>query len=216
MDKRNSGNKNYFSFFKNKGKNKLIFAFFLVLFIVFIAFSYFLFLKKNEKFFSFPSVSITNQNKDSLDIKEANRINIKNFGIKIEKIGVIAPIIENVNGANKNIYNLALQRGVAHLKGSALPGKGSNIFIFGHSSSNIGFGPYSKVFAKLNELERGDKIIIFYKNKEYIYLVFEKKVVEKNDLSVVKPTPKEQLTLMTCWPIGTADKRLIIKSFLVK
>lgn len=166
--------------------------------------------------FSFSPNSTIKENKNFSELKAQTDINIKNFGIKIDKIGVLAPIVEGVSGRDKNIYNLALKRGVAHLKGSALPGKGSNIFIFGHSSSNIGFGPYSKVFAKLNELERGDKIIIFYKNKEYIYLVFEKKVVEKNDLSVVKPTPKEQLTLMTCWPIGTADKRLIIKSFLVK
>lgn len=216
MDKRNSGNKDYFSFFKSKGKNKLIFTFTLVLLILFIFFCYFLFLKKNEKVFSFSALSIKKEDQNSSDIRDKNEVNIKNFGIKIEKIGVLAPVIANVDGANKNIYNEQLKKGVAHLKGSQFPGEGNNIFIFGHSSSNIGFGPYSKVFAKLNNLQKGDKIIIFYKNKEYTYLVFEKNVVEKTDLSVIQPTKKEQLTLMTCWPIGTSDKRLIIKSSLIK
>jgi len=41
-----------------------------------------------------------------------------------------------------------------------------------------------------------------------------KEIVGKEEVNVAKATKKEQLTLMTCWPIGTANKRLIIKSYL--
>lgn len=173
------------------------------------------FVEKKEKIFSFITLPTKETNKESLSIDQKD-FNIKNFGIKIEKIGIVAPIIANVDGATKDIYNKKLKNGVAHLKGSSFPGQGGNIFIFGHSSSNIGEGLYSKIFARLGKLEKGDKIIIFYKNKEYIYSVFEKKIVEKTDISVIESTKEEQLTLMTCWPVGTAEKRLIIKSFLVK
>ncbi|MDD5552083.1 MAG: class D sortase [Candidatus Pacebacteria bacterium] len=139
---------------------------------------------------------------------------IKNFGIKIDKINVFAPIVKNVDGANKNIYKRELKKGVAHMKGTAFPGEGSNIFIFGHSSSEIGWGKYAKIFAKLGELKVGENIIIYYKNKKYHYEVFDKEIIEKTEISVTKPTKKEQLTLMTCWPIGTAKKRLIIKAKL--
>lgn len=145
--------------------------------------------------------------------KENKRdILIKKFGIKIEKIGVLAPVIKDVSGTEKSVYNKALEKGVAHFKGTSLPNEGSNIFIFGHSSKILGKGPYAEIFAELGELEKGDEIIIYYQGKEIKYTVFEKDIVEKNDLSVLEPTKKEQLTLMTCWPIGSAAKRLIIKS----
>lgn len=135
--------------------------------------------------------------------------NIKDFGIKIDKIQILVPVIKDVDGANKTVYNEALKGGVAHFKGTSLPSVGSNIFIFGHSSS-LEQNDYSTVFVRLDELAINDEIIVYFQNKKYTYKVFDKKIVEKNDLSVLNPTPKEQLTLMTCWPIGTDEQRLII------
>ena len=138
--------------------------------------------------------------------------NIKQFGIKIAKIEVLAPVIKEVDGTEKTVYNKELENGAAHYKGTALPGEKSNIFIFGHSSAIFGTGEYAEIFARLGELEADDEIIIYYENNEYEYYVFEKKVVEKTELSVLMPTEEEQLTLMTCWPIGSNVKRLIIKA----
>ena len=134
------------------------------------------------------------------------------FGLKIDKLELVAPIVKDVDGENKTTYNKALEGGVAHYSGTSLPGKGSNIFIFGHSSTVTGQGPYARIFAKLDDIEKGDEVIVFYEDKEYKYIVFDKTIVEKDDTSVLDPTKKEQLTLMTCWPIGTNEKRLIIKA----
>lgn len=197
----------------NKKKLSLIFIGITIIGIV--IFNCFYFSNKIEKIYSFPSFSIKKiDGKKSAPIEE--NIPLENFGIKIDKIGVTAPIIANVSGEDKKVYNTALKEGLAHMKGTSLPGQGSNIFIFGHSSSVVGTGTYSKIFADLNKLQIGDKIIVFYKEKEFDYSVFEKKVVNKKNIEVINPTNKEQLTLMTCWPIGTADKRLIIKSSLVQ
>jgi len=145
--------------------------------------------------------------------KQASPV-IKQFGLQIDKIGVLVPVIENVDGTQKVTYNKALEKGVAHYQGTSLPGQGGNIFIFGHSSTILGKGPYAQIFAQLNELQKGDLMIVYYKGKKFVYSVFEKQVVEKNNLSVLQPTAKEQLTLMTCWPIGSNAKRLIIKGEL--
>lgn len=136
---------------------------------------------------------------------------IKQFGIKIDKIDVLAPVVKDVDGKDKTEYLKKLKQGVAHFKGTALPDSGKgNVFIFGHSSSASGTGEYSKIFARLDELKKDDEFTVFYQDKEYKYKIADKEIVEATDLSVLEQTKKERLTLMTCWPVGTKDKRLII------
>ena len=134
------------------------------------------------------------------------------FVLRIPKINIEAPVIQNVDPNDKKKYNEALKTGVLHFPGTTLPGQGSNIFIYGHSSSAIDSGPYSKIFVPLDKLQKNDEILVSYNNQEYNYQVVEKKIIDKNDVSVLKPTEKETLTLMTCWPIGTDQKRLIIRA----
>jgi len=136
---------------------------------------------------------------------------IKNFGLKIKKLDILVPVVKNVSGKDKAAYNDALKDGVAHFEGTSLPGGKENIFIFGHSSAEIK-SDYDKVFAKLNDLEKNDEIIILYEGKQYKYKIKNKDIVEATDISVLEKGKKEVLTLMTCWPIGTKDKRLIIRA----
>ena len=137
------------------------------------------------------------------------------FDIKIKKIDVSAPVISEVDGTKKDEYNEKLKNGVAHLKETSFPGEDNNIFIFGHSSSEIGEGLYSDIFKDLNIIENKDEIIISYQNKKYYYSVFDKEVINKEDIGITRPTASERLTLMTCWPIGTDEKRLMVKARLV-
>ena len=139
---------------------------------------------------------------------------VKAFGLKIDRISLLAPVVKDVDGNDKDQYLKELVKGLAHFKGTALPGEVGNLFIFGHSSSAVGQGAYSEIFAKLNDLEKDDKMTVYYQSKEFTYIVTSKKVVEKDDLTVLNPTPKPTLTLMTCWPIGTNLKRLIVTAKL--
>lgn len=190
----------------------LLFGFFLIFLIVFSCFYFTARMKEILDFSSLfsPRTQLTLKKNEEIDPA------IREFGLKIDKLGILAPVILNVDGSDKKIYLEELKRGVAHFENTALPGEGSNVFIFGHSSTAVGIGPYSKIFARLGELEKEDKIIVFYKDEKYTYSVFEKIVVEKTELSVLEPTEEEQLTLMTCWPIGTSEKRLIIKASLIE
>lgn len=133
------------------------------------------------------------------------------FSLQIPKIDVDVPVVPDVTGADNEAYFKALENGVAHMKGTAKPGGGSNIFIFGHSAYYESKpGNYKKIFSDLNELKDGDEIIVRYNDKNYIYTVSDKKIVKPDDTDVIKSTKNEQLTLMTCWPIGTTKERLVI------
>lgn len=134
------------------------------------------------------------------------------YKLIIEKIGLSASIIVNVDGNNEEEYNKSLENGVAHLKGSSLPGKPGNPFIFGHSSYYAWKpGNYKEVFKDLNNLEAGDQIIINSNLFRYTYLVDDKAIVMPDRVEVANQNFSEnKLTLMTCWPIGSDKKRLII------
>ena len=133
------------------------------------------------------------------------------FQLIIPKISVNAPVIADVNGSDKVAYFKALENGVAHFQGTAKPGEKSNIFIFGHSSFYADSpGSYKEVFKNLEKLEIGDEIILWYRQKEYKYKVIASKVVNPDEVEVLKPTSSEQVSLMTCVPPGTTLKRLVV------
>lgn len=133
-----------------------------------------------------------------------------NFALSIDKLNINVPVIENVDGTNRAAYDKSLTNGVAHYKGTSLPGGGSNIFIFGHSSALDENNVYGKIFASLNDLVDGDNIVVRYNDQIFDYTVNDKKVVMPEDLWVLDQTSTEQLTLMTCWPIGSNEKRLVV------
>lgn len=136
----------------------------------------------------------------------------------INKISVNAPISMSIDGNNKVSYDKALEAGVVHLKGTGLPGEYGNTFIFGHSSFYADKpGNYKQIFAGLNDLENGDNIEIQTSSKHYIYRVTAKKIIEPTDVSVAnQDMSKKKLTLMTCWPIGSTAKRLVVIGNLVE
>jgi len=136
--------------------------------------------------------------------------------ITIDKIGITAPIINNVDGNNMQTYLTALEGGVAHLAKTALPGESGNTVIFGHSSYyKAKPGNYKTIFAKLNQLVSGDTIKVTRENKDYSYKVSESKIVKPEDVSVVsQDKSKKQLTLITCWPPKTTTSRMVVSATL--
>lgn len=190
--------------FRRKLFKIIIFIFVLFVLIFGIdAICYLLYLNQsNHEAYSQPSVTdlTTNVNFDQ----------INQFELLIPKINVNVNIVPNVDGQNSNLYKEALKYGVAHYKGTALPASGSNILIFGHSSGIWGSGDYSKIFSQLDELTDNDDIEINFNNVNYKYHIIDKKIVAANDLSITLPTKREQLTLMTCWPINTNRERLVV------
>jgi LPXTG-site transpeptidase (sortase) family protein len=138
----------------------------------------------------------------------------------VPKLGKSIPIVETgdaqIQGADwgqleKQIQS-GLQKGVVHYPGTAKPGEFGNVFITGHSSYYPWDpGQYKDVFATLSKLEVGDMYYVYYNQKQYSYEVTSKMEVKPSNVDVLSQPKDEKIsTLMTCTPVGTALRRLII------
>lgn len=88
-----------------------------------------------------------------------------------------------------------LKQEIAWMGDTSWPGLGGNTALAGHVDLVTGAkGP----FWNLKELKSGDEINVYTEKSVYIYRVREQSVVEDYDLSVIQPTDKPQITLITC------------------
>ena len=133
--------------------------------------------------------------------------------INISKIEVSAPIIWDIK---YDQIHTNLDNGVVHYDQSAHPGEIGNVFIVGHSSDYVwSKGKYKNIFALLPKLTSGDKISIKYRGTEYTYQIYNTKITSPLAIDIINPTPDAELTLMTCWPVGTSQKRFVVQSKLI-
>jgi len=138
----------------------------------------------------------------------------KDSCLVIPKIGVTSPIVFSKSRKEEDIQE-DLKRGVVHYLGTSLPGETGNCFIVGHSSNySWRGGDYNTVFVFLDKLKKGDEIFIYYNGEVYRYEVIESFLVNPEQVEVLEGGSEPILTLMTCWPIGTNLKRLIVRAKL--
>lgn len=139
--------------------------------------------------------------------------------IIIPRVNKNVPIV-NISSENlikkdwnalENDIQDALRDGVVHYPGTAQAGSKGNVVITGHSSYfPWDSGRFKDVFALLHEVVVGDTIIVFHDQHKFVYEVYEKKVVMPDQVDILTQEGEERLTLITCTPIGTNLKRLII------
>lgn len=140
----------------------------------------------------------------------------KEARLGIPRIGVEAPIAF-VASTLPGDFLEPLKNGVAHYP-SALPGQKGTAVILGHSAPFGWLGnAYDGIFTNLNDLERGDTIIIVMEGRSYEY-----RVNGKTFLARGQDIPKElqsantsQLVLLSCWPPGINNKRIMIQAELL-
>lgn len=155
------------------------------------------------------SISVAQGNFPSIvsNIKRQKKPNFNNFTLSIPKLAI--------NNANVEVESNDIDKYLAHLPGTALPGERGNVFISGHSSGLInikGDNFYRTIFASLSKLKPGDEIKIIVGGQQFSYKVSGFRIVNPRDLSVVEPPDYEgrYITLMTCVPPGLNTKRLIV------
>ncbi|HSX17062.1 MAG TPA: class D sortase [Patescibacteria group bacterium] len=130
----------------------------------------------------------------------------------IPKINLELPFVAGNSTKESDIEN-QLEDGVVHYPSTSVPGQGGNAAFFGHSSNNIfNKGKYKFAFVLLHELEPGDIFYLTYNGKVYTYKVFQKRVVEPTETSVLNPVAGKAATatLITCDPPGTSLHRLVV------
>lgn len=156
-------------------------------------------------------------------IAEANRISsVQNetevlgvdssFAIAVPKIDAVANVVANINAGSEEDYSAALKEGVAHARGTHFPGQGENIFLFSHSTdSPLNISEYNAIFYLLRKLETGDKVVVYFADKKYVYEVDYKVVTGASDTHwLYDNTDEERLVLQTCDPPGTTLNRLLV------
>lgn len=138
------------------------------------------------------------------------------YGIVIEKINANAKVIPEVDPGNEAQYTKALSQGVAAVKGSTEPGQKGNIYIFSHSvDAPWNIIRFNAIFYLLRELNPGDKVLLFYKERRFDYIVYDKQIANPKDLSfLANRYDQPVLTLQTCDPPGTLLNRLVIRAKL--
>ncbi len=138
------------------------------------------------------------------------------FGIVIPKIDANAPIVAEVDPYDSNVYQRELTKGVAHAKGTGLPGENKTMFLFAHASGDIAMARrYNSIFYLLNKMEPNDEITIYYRGAPYTYKVSQVKTVNPDAVDYLENNSDADLILMTCTPPGTTWKRLLVLATLV-
>lgn len=132
-------------------------------------------------------------------IKEGDMIGI----LEIPKIDLEVAVVE---GADKEHIKYA----VGHLPGSSsvskVGSKGENFVIAGHRSYT-----YGKFFNRLDELTKGDEVVLKVQNRVLTFEVADKEIVKPTNTEVIKPVKgKALLTLLTCHPPYSNKERLIV------
>lgn len=126
------------------------------------------------------------------------------YQVEIPRIGVKYLVGEGID-------NPVLAKGPGHYPQTVLPGELGNAAIAGHRT--IRGRP--AFFYAINELEEGDEIKIGYGDRLLTFAVERSFLTSPYDLSVLDPTPYPSLTLTTCDPPGSDEKRLIVHARLV-
>jgi LPXTG-site transpeptidase (sortase) family protein len=115
----------------------------------------------------------------------------------IPKISLDAVVVEGIS-------NRDLMKGPGHIRNTAYPGEKGNVVFSAHRDT---------FFRHIYELKTGDVIEVQRNGQHFRYAVFGKKIVDPNDVSVIRPSKDARLTLITCYPtyfIGPAPERLVV------
>ena len=132
------------------------------------------------------------------------------MSLTIEDIGIYDAPVFNSDGY------WALVNGVAHVPETSLPWSKTpqrNVYLAGH---RMGFrGTWSRmIFYNLNKLEQGDRVVLRDREgRSYEYKVSEIFLADPEDSWVMgQVRGRDMVSLQTCTPIPTFEKRLIVRA----
>lgn len=132
------------------------------------------------------------------------------YGDVISRIRI--PSIEVDKFVVAGVDAQSLQKGPGLFPGSPLAGQLGNVAITGHRTT------YGAPFSRINEITVGDEIIVQTSEGEFTYIVnAEPFVVEPTQTEVAQTTDPNSatLTLISCHPKWTSDKRIVVTAELV-
>ena len=97
-----------------------------------------------------------------------------------------------------------LRKGPGHYPSTAFPGEGSTVAIAGHRTT------YGAPFRNVDDLERGDRIVMRMPYGRLTYRVERTRIVDPSAVGVVRDVGHEQLVLTACHPLYSAAQRIVV------
>jgi sortase A len=102
-----------------------------------------------------------------------------------------------------------LKKGVGQFVGSTNPGERGNLVLSAHNDI------FGELFRDLDQLKPGDEILIQTSTQDYSYFVTGTRIVEPTEVSVLEPTAKPTITLISCYPYLVDNQRIVVFGELV-
>lgn|SRR5262245_37476616 len=122
--------------------------------------------------------------------------------IDIPSLQISTPVLEGTDDET-------LRRGSGHIEDTPFPGEPGNIGIAGHRDT---------IFRPLERVKIGDELLLTTAGRVYRYRIVKTSIVMPEEVSVLDPTERPALTLVTCYPfwfVGHAPRRFIVSASLV-
>ena len=123
--------------------------------------------------------------------------------IQIPAIDVDAPVVQG-DGWEQ------LKKGVGQHVNTANPGEDGNLVLSAHNDI------YGEIFRDLDQLQAGDVIRVFTAQSSYEYIVVQTQIVEPTRVDVLDQTADPITTLISCYPYGVNNQRIVISAKLKK
>jgi sortase A len=160
----------------------------------------------------YPNRSDSNQisavdNKEDLD-------QVGNISSRSQEI-LLIPSIGLSEEVYEGISEITLNEGVWIKPNGALPSDlNGNVILSGHR-----FGYMSeaqRVFYNLDKVKVGDAVGVIWDGTDYTYRVEEVIEVLPEDVWVEEQSVEKRLTLYTCTPLWTSERRLVVRAIFVE
>jgi sortase A len=117
--------------------------------------------------------------------------------IQIPALSVDAPIVQG-DGWEQ------LKKGVGQNLASALPGQNGNVILSAHNDV------YGELFRNLDKLVPGDQIVVYTRQRQYVYVVDRTAIVEPTAVEVMASTGSPTVTLISCYPYLVNEDRIVV------
>lgn len=151
----------------------------------------------------------------------------KAYAVSIPALGIRAPVLlpsrtywDKQEWARlEEQMQAGMLHGVVAYPHSNRPGAGGSLFIAGHSSppsEEAKVSAYGDVFEALSDIRIGTEITVIDGDERFTYVATDAFVVSASDTRILAPGYEDNaLTLITCYPVGTARQRFVVKAKLI-
>lgn len=101
-----------------------------------------------------------------------------------------------------------LKKGVGQHIGSSNPGQDGNLVLSAHNDV------FGQIFRYLDQLKRGDEVIVYTAQRAYVYVVTGTLIVEPTAVEVMAASSEATLTLISCYPYLVDNQRIVVQAVL--